>query len=53
MILAIPVGMILTTFYEAGAFDRLIWCIEEIISDIKNFCDIDINKKEKLWKNTQ
>lgn len=48
MILAIPVGMILTTFYEAGAFDRLIWCIEEIISDIKNFCDIDINKKEKL-----
>lgn len=48
MILAIPIGMILTTFYEAGAFDRLLWCIGEIIRDIKNFCDIDINQKEKL-----
>lgn len=48
MILAIPIGMILTTFYEAGAFDRLLWCVGEVIRDIKNFCDIDINKKEKL-----
>lgn len=48
MIIAIPVGMILTTFYEAGAFNRLIWCISEVICDIKDFCDIDIHKKEKL-----
>lgn len=48
MIIAIPVGMVLTSFYEAGAFDHLIWCMKEIISDIREFCKIDINKKEKL-----
>ncbi len=53
MIIAIPVGMILTTFYEAGAFDHLIWCMNEITNDIKEFCKIDTNKtdhnkKEKL-----
>jgi len=48
MILAIPIGMILTTFYQAGAFDRLIWCIAEITRDIRKFCDIDIHQKEKL-----
>ncbi len=48
MIIAIPIGMILTTFYEAGAFDHLIWCITEIFSDIREFCKIDISKKEEL-----
>lgn len=42
MIIAIPVGMILTTFYEAGAFDHLIWCFKEILTDLKTFCRIDI-----------
>lgn len=41
MIIAIPIGMILCTFYEAGAFDHLIWCIREIIQDIKEFCKIE------------
>lgn len=50
MIIAIPVGMILTTFYEAGAFDHLIWCMNEIISDIKEFCKIDPNKTEQNKK---
>ena len=48
MIIAIPIGMILTTFYEAGAFDHLIWCITEIFSDIREFCKIDTSKKEEL-----
>ena len=47
MIIAIPVGMVLTGFYEAGAFDHLIWCIKEIIGDFREFCKIDMNKKEK------
>lgn len=48
MIIAIPIGMILTTFYEAGAFDHLIWCMTEIFSDIREFCKIDTSKKEEL-----
>lgn len=48
MIIAIPVGMILTTFYEAGAFDHLIWCIKEVVMDVREFCKIDKNKKETL-----
>ncbi len=43
MIIAIPIGMILGSFYEAGAFDGLIWCIEEIVKDIKEFCRIEHN----------
>lgn len=41
MIIAIPIGMILGSLYEAGAFEPFIWCIEEIIKDIKQFCKID------------
>lgn len=48
MILAIPIGMIVTTFYHGGAFDHLIWCMTEIVNDIREFCKIDHQKKEKL-----
>lgn len=48
MILAIPIGMILTTFYNAGAFAPIIWCITEVVNDIREFCKIDNHKKEKL-----
>lgn len=41
MIIAIPIGMILCTFYEAGAFDHLIWCVTEIIHDVREFCKIE------------
>lgn len=41
MILAIPIGMILCSFYEAGAFDSLIWCVNEIARDIRKFCKIE------------
>ncbi len=44
MIIAIPSGMILTSFYEAGAFDHLIWCFTEIIKDLKELTKIDKNK---------
>ena len=37
MIIAIPVGMILINLYEVGAFDTLIWCVKEIITDFNNF----------------
>lgn len=50
MIIAIPVGMVLTNFYKAGAFDHLIWCIKEIFTDIRKFCQIEKNKKEKSEK---
>lgn len=46
MIVAIPAGMILCNLYEAGAFDHLIWCLNEIIKDIRNFCKIEHVKKE-------
>lgn len=41
MILAIPVGMILLNLYEVGAFDTLIWCIREIVTDFNRFRKID------------
>lgn len=44
MVIAIPAGMILVSFYEAGAFAHLIWCIEEVAKDIREFCKIDKNK---------
>lgn len=37
MIIAIPAGMLLINFYRAGAFDKLIWCIREIVSDFNRF----------------
>ncbi|MDE7313147.1 MAG: sporulation integral membrane protein YtvI [Eubacterium sp.] len=48
MIIAIPIGMVLTTFYEAGAFDHLIWCIQEVVHDIQEFCKIEKEEKEPL-----
>ena len=47
MIIAIPIGLILTTFYEAGAFDHLIWCVKEVINDIREFCKIDTGQEQK------
>lgn len=40
MIVAIPVGMILINLYKAGAFDTLIWCVKEIVTDFSSFCRI-------------
>lgn len=37
MIVAIPVGMILINLYEVGAFDTLIWCGKEIVTDFNEF----------------
>lgn len=37
MILAIPVGMIVINLYEAGAFDTIVWCVREVVSDFNNF----------------
>lgn len=37
MIIAIPVGMILINLYEVGAFDTLIWCVKEVVTDFNNF----------------
>ncbi len=41
MIIAIPAGMILGSLYKAGAFDHLIWCLKEVIKDIREFCKIE------------
>ena len=37
MIVAIPAGMILINLYEVGAFDTLIWCWKEIVTDFNHF----------------
>lgn len=37
MILAIPIGMILISLYEAGGFDNFKWCMKEMINDFNNF----------------
>ena len=37
MIIAIPVGMLLINFYQAGAFDSIIWCFKEIARDFNAF----------------
>ena len=37
MILAIPAGMLLINFYEAGAFDTVLWCFKEMIKDFNQF----------------
>lgn len=44
MIIAIPVGMIFCSLLEAGAFDHIIWCVKEIVIDIREFCKIEENK---------
>ncbi|MCI5872349.1 MAG: sporulation integral membrane protein YtvI [Roseburia sp.] len=41
MIVAIPVGMILINLYEVGAFDTLIWCVKEVVTDFNNFRKIN------------
>ena len=41
MIIAIPVGMILINLYKAGAFDRLIWCVKEVVHDFGAFLKIN------------
>ena len=37
MIIAIPIGMILLNLYEVGAFDTLIWCVREVVTDFNRF----------------
>ena len=41
MMIAVPIGMVLESFYRAGAFDRLIWCVKELARGIAAFCHID------------
>ncbi len=41
MMIAVPIGMVLESFYRAGAFDRLIWCVKELGRGIAAFCHID------------
>lgn len=41
MIIAIPVGMLLINFYQAGAFDSIIWCFKEIAHDFNDFRNIN------------
>lgn len=37
MIIAIPLGMLLISSYQAGAFDTVLWCIKEISNDFNQF----------------
>lgn len=37
LIIAIPAGMLLINFCKAGAFDTIIWCIQEIRKDFNEF----------------
>ncbi len=41
MIVAIPVGMLLINLGKAGAFDNLIWCVKEVVSDFNKLRKID------------
>ena len=41
MIIAIPVGMLLMNLYKAGAFDNLIWCVKEVVSDFNKLRKIN------------
>ena len=50
MMIAVPIGMVLESFYKAGAFDRLIWCVKELGRGIAAFCHIDketLNRDKK------
>jgi len=46
MIIAIPLGMLLINFYKAGAFDRVIWCFQEIARDFNEFRKISQTEKQ-------
>ncbi len=37
MIIAIPSGMILINLYKAGAFDTMVWCVKEMVTDFNAF----------------
>ena len=41
MIIAIPVGMLLISFYKAGAFRTVTWCFQEIARDFNEFRKIE------------
>lgn len=43
MIIAIPIGMLLINLYKAGAFDNLVWCVKEVISDFNKLRKINRN----------
>ena len=46
MIIPIPLGMLLINFYKAGAFDRVIWCFQEIARDFNEFRKISQTEKQ-------
>lgn len=48
MIIAIPLGMLFINFYQAGAFDSVIWCFREIIKDFNEFRKIDSDEKRGI-----
>lgn len=50
MIIAIPIGMVLCTLYEAGAFNHFIWCIKEVAFDFTEFCKIRPNRDSSQKK---
>ena len=50
MIIAVPLGMLLISFYKAGAFDRVFWCFQEIARDLNAFRKI--SRTEKLGVDT-
>lgn len=44
MIIAIPVGMIIITLYETGAFDSIILYLKIIVDDINKFRKLDLKE---------
>ncbi len=48
MIIAIPLGMLFINFYKAGAFNRVIWCFQEIAKDFNEFRKIDQTEKRGI-----
>ncbi len=55
MLLSIPVGMMIVSMARAGTFDRLLWCIKELITDFNKFRNIDEFriKEEKKENSTE
>lgn len=50
MIIGIPIGMIIVSFYKAGLFDRLISGARIIAADFNSWRKFDINNKKELDK---
>lgn len=50
MIIAIPLGMLLINFYQAGAFNQVLWCFREIAKDFNEFRKINQTEKRGIEK---